>query len=144
MIFRTSGVSGNILINDVIRNKHDFRRKSSYITQDFAMMDKLTVLETLDFAADLKLSRKVARSVKKKIVSTLPLNFMQKKQQIFLMLSLFLSFLFKINDIVDLLNLRKCLHTYVEKISGGERKRLSIGVELVTNPPVMFFDEPTR
>lgn len=66
--FRTSGVSGNILINDVPRNKHDFRRKSSYITQDFAMMDKLTVLETLDFAADLKLSRKVSKSVKQKIV----------------------------------------------------------------------------
>uniref|UniRef100_A0A1B0GHE0 Putative transporter abc superfamily breast cancer resistance protein n=1 Tax=Lutzomyia longipalpis TaxID=7200 RepID=A0A1B0GHE0_LUTLO len=49
----------------------------------------------------------------------------------------------KVEDIVQLLGMEKCLHNHVEKLSGGERKRLAIGEELITNPPVMIFDEPT-
>lgn len=49
---------------------------------------------------------------------------------------------------INLLGLQACRNTliggYLRKgISGGERKRTSIGYELITNPSVLLLDEPT-
>lgn len=79
------------------------------------MLENLTVLETMNTAACLKLGRGLQNVVRLKII----------------------------NDVVQILNLMECIHTRVKSLSGGESKRLSIAVELITNPPVMYFDEPT-
>lgn len=42
------------------------------------------------------------------------------------------------------LGLSETRHTKTSDLSGGQRKRLSIAQEMINNPPIMFFDEPTR
>lgn len=113
---RTAGVTGSITINREPINRTVFRKNSAFITQDIALLDYLTTMETLRFAAELKLSTCISKQSKSDIV----------------------------NDIVRLLGLQKCTRNYVYHLSGGEKKRLAIAVELITNPAVMFFDEPTR
>ncbi|KAJ9597667.1 hypothetical protein L9F63_011469, partial [Diploptera punctata] len=113
--FKKNGVTGSIKTNGKERSIQEFRKFSCYITQEFYMLQLLTTKETLRVAADLKLNYKTNKS-KKDIM---------------------------IGEILHLLGLEKTKDTLVKNLSGGEKKRLSIGVELLTNPPVMFFDEPT-
>lgn len=54
----------------------------------------------------------------------------------------------KVKEVIKLLGLEKCQHTRVGSpqsrgISGGEKKRTSIGVDLVADPSFIFLDEPT-
>ena len=53
----------------------------------------------------------------------------------------------RVDLIIDKLNLRACKSTIIggwlrKGISGGERKRTSIGYELMTNPSLLLLDEP--
>lgn len=113
--FKLQGVTGQFLLNGRPRDIMSFRKMSAYIAQNFVMLNLLTVEETLRVSTDLKMPSSTAAQEKQKII----------------------------DDIIDILQLQSCRRTLVKNLSGGEHKRLSIGIELVTNPPIMFFDEPT-
>ncbi|XP_046611238.1 ATP-binding cassette sub-family G member 1-like [Neodiprion virginianus] len=113
--YKHVGASGQININGEPRNIRKFKKMSCYIMQDDLHQPQITVHEAMCFAADLKLGSKVERREK---LST-------------------------IDEILETLRLTKAKDTVTERLSGGEMKRLSIALELVNNPPVIFLDEPT-
>ncbi|XP_049533716.1 ATP-binding cassette sub-family G member 1-like [Anopheles darlingi] len=113
--FKTQGVSGNIVINNEVIDRHRYRQLVAYTAQDVALLPNITPRENLHYAADLKLPKEIGEQ--KKITT--------------------------VNDVIAVLGLQKCADTRAQMLSGGEKKRLSIGMELVSNPQIMFFDEPT-
>ncbi|KAB5544712.1 hypothetical protein DKX38_012824 [Salix brachista] len=117
---RLSGkVSGTITYNDQPFSSST-KRKTGFVTQDDVLYPHLTVLETLTYAALLRLPKKLTEE--------------EKIEQA--------------EWIITELGLSRCRHSVVggplfRGISGGERKRVSIGHEMLVNPSLLLLDEPT-
>src|SRR5213595_3967272 len=109
--------SGQVLVNnlDFYQHLESLKQSIGYVPQDDIIHRELTVYRTLYYVARLRLSRDVSRA---EINQT-------------------------INEILDVTGLAERRNVPVNQLSGGQRKRVSIAVELITKPSVIFLDEPT-
>eukprot|EP00611_Tribonema_gayanum_P021967 TRINITY_DN4329_c0_g6_i1.p1 TRINITY_DN4329_c0_g6~~TRINITY_DN4329_c0_g6_i1.p1 ORF type:complete len:608 (-),score=224.94 TRINITY_DN4329_c0_g6_i1:68-1891(-) len=113
-----SSVDGEYLMNDQPVSS-TFKRVSGYVMQDDALYPLLTVRETLQYAALLRIPG-LGRAQKKEVVE----------------------------ETIKALKLSACANTIVgderhRGVSGGEKRRVSIGVDIVHQPKIIFLDEPT-
>lgn len=114
-----SGVSGELLFNGT-KPTSDIKRQIGYVLQDDVLFPRLTVHETLSYAAQLR--------------QPAHLSYEEK--------------MCRVDEVINALNLNKARHSIIggpglRGVSGGERKRVNIGVQLLSNPSAIFLDEPT-
>nr|CAB3453166.1 unnamed protein product [Digitaria exilis] len=118
---KTSGyIEGNITISGYPKKQETFARVSGYCEQNDIHSPNITVYESLVFSAWLRLPADVDSSTRK-------------------------MFIDEVMELVELIPLKDALVGLpgVSGLSTEQRKRLTIAVELVANPSIIFMDEPT-
>jgi len=91
------------------------RSRIGMVPQDDVVHRQLTVNQALGYAAELRLPPDTSKADRAKVVT----------------------------QVLDELDLTKHADTRVDKLSGGQRKRASVALELLTGPSLLILDEPT-
>jgi ABC transport system ATP-binding/permease protein len=110
-------LQGRVLINSLELYQHvdSLKQSIGYVPQDDIMHRELTVYRTLYYVARLRLSRDVGPDEIDEIIG----------------------------EVLEVSGLSDRRDVLISQLSGGQRKRVSIAVELITKPSVIFLDEPT-
>ncbi|XP_021296101.1 ABC transporter G family member 16-like [Herrania umbratica] len=113
-------LKGNVTLNGEVLESRMLKVISAYVMQDDLLYPMLTVEETLMFAAEFRLPRTLSKSKKK----------------------------MRVQALIDQLGLRNAAKTVIgdeghRGVSGGERRRVSIGIDIIHDPIILFLDEPT-
>ncbi|KAK6942790.1 ABC transporter family G domain [Dillenia turbinata] len=119
---KTSGCTrtGLILINGKNESIHSYKKIIGFVPQDDIVHGNLTVEENLRFSARCRLAAEMPKPDKVLVVE-------------------------RVIECLGLQNVRDSLVGTVEKrgISGGQRKRVNVGLEMVMEPSLLILDEPT-
>ena len=109
--------SGTVLLNgeNLYKNYENLKYNIGYVPQDDIVFSNLTLHDTLQYAAKLRM----------------PDNTSAKERNQ------------RIKEVLDIVSLTDFENSYIRQLSGGQRKRASIAVELLADPNLFFLDEPT-
>ncbi|MBA0807504.1 hypothetical protein Gohar_023308 [Gossypium harknessii] len=146
---KTGGyIEGSIKISGFPKKQETFARISGYCEQTDIHSPHLTVYESLLYSAWLRLDPEVnsetRKVVSKSMLSICAVSFTRDLNQLrfYNCLQMFVK---EVMELVELTPLRQALVGLpgVSGLSLEQRKRLTIAVELVANPSIIFMDEPT-
>merc|ERR1711907_328147 len=120
---RAAYQEGTITINGNVLDKAGMKRlmsKVAYVKQQDIFFQSITVRDQLTYTAQLRIPEKGTTKEERraKIKS-------------------------EMERIIDMLRLQKCADSPIMMCSGGEKKRVNIGTELITDPSIIMLDEPT-
>lgn len=116
-------LTGEILVDGKARNEKIYRsRQVAYVMQEELLFPHLTVMETFMLHAKLRLPQSMKIEEKTRLVRSLILELGLKAVE---------------NSKIGRPG------GFPRGLSGGERKRANIGIEMVANPEALFLDEPT-
>ena len=109
--------SGAVYCNGInlVQNFQHLKSIIGYVPQQDIIYENLTLRKMLYYTAKLKMPKDTSRQ---EIDS-------------------------KINEVLEMVELTEHQNTYIRKMSGGQKKRASIAVELLADPKLFFLDEPT-
>jgi len=108
---------GQVLVNsnDLYTNFDLFRTQLGYVPQKNIIHMELTVYEALNYSARLRLPADTTSDERNR----------------------------RIAEVLETLNLTECRDRVINKLSGGEQRRVSLGAELLAQPGLLFLDEVT-
>ena len=113
-------IHGQMCLNGAPYDNAELKRMAGYVMQDDLLNGHLTVYETLMYTAELRLPRQLTQQERQKRVHDV-------------LLAMGIS---HVKNVI--------VGTVMKKgISGGERKRLCVGMQLLNRPQLLFLDEPT-
>ena len=108
---------GGVFYNglDLVQHRHRFSTTTGYVPQDDIVHKNLTVENALAYAANLRLPCDTPR----------------------------LELVDRVKDVLEDVELTEQRHQLISRLSGGQRKRVNIALELLGRPTVFYLDEPT-
>lgn len=109
--------SGRVYVNniDLYQNYQILKNMIGYVPQQDIIYENMTLHKMLEFSAKLRITEDVSASERER----------------------------RIDEVLKMVELYEHKDKYIRSLSGGQKKRASIAVELLADPGLFFLDEPT-